>query len=144
MDGEDIISEVMEDNGLRPEDIPGYHRFWRCKGFASFDSHFGCSRRWKSAHAWCKIDLRDQIISEKYTQGCQKCNREATPDFDDEAIRRMAEYAVNQCLIKLGRRERPQRDPFNFDDLHDALDDKGPHDEARCQMCKELGRSCWK
>ena len=142
---DDTIAAVMEENGVKPKDIPlsGTLRFFEVKGFASFNSHAGCSRSWKSAHAWCEIDLKKQIISDKYTQDCQKCEVGVEPEFDDDAVRKMAEYAVNQYLIRSGRKERPVN-PFHFDDMYDALDDRPPHDEGRCGRCKKLGRSCWK
>ena len=81
----EVISEVMENEGLRPEDIPREHgvnpaslqqikgsrRYFRCKAFASFDEHVDnsdqdddpCYHSWKSAHAWCVLDLKKQRIA---------------------------------------------------------------------------------
>ena len=56
-------------------------------------------------------------------------------------MRRMAEYAVNRYLEKVGRRQRPHRE---INSSVEVQDDRGPHEEDMCEMCKELGRSCWK
>lgn len=145
-----VIAAVMEEMGVNPRDIPrDSHslRFFKAHGFGSFHSHNVCSRSWKSAHAWCELDLKKQIISHRYTQDCQKCEEGVEPSFDDEAVRRMAEYAVREYLHRSGREQHPSRDPFVFDEMIDVLDEEdehGPHDEKRCELCQELGRSCWK
>ena len=88
------------------------------------------------------MDLKAQTIVHKYTQFCQKCEGESQPYFDENAIRSMAEYAVKSYL------RRTRRLPYDFSEMRSALDDdkddRGPHDEGRCSMCKELGHSCWK
>lgn len=148
------IREVMKEKGVSTREIPeerradpktavnsGSRRYFRVKGFASFDEHVDpgdCHRTWKSAHAWCVIDLKEQRVAYRYKQECQSCDGELTPDFDEEALRKMAEYVVDYKFL------RKPREVFDFGDMQEALDGRGPHDEDRCGMCKELGRSCWK
>lgn len=104
-----------------------------------------CGRSWKSAHAWCVLDLKKQKIAHKLTQDCQSCDGRSDPQFDREAMKRMADYAVDFYLKRSGRRSWPPRsDVYDFNDMLFALDDRPPHDEARCEMCRKLGRSCWK
>jgi hypothetical protein len=152
----EIIGEVMRKNGVNPKDIPKESwvlyldpqsirkslRYYRVKGFAWFLNHGSCFRTWPSAHSWCVMDLKAQTIVHKYTQFCQKCEGESQPYFDENAIRSMAEYAVKSYLRRTGRL------PYDFSEMRSALDDdkddRGPHDEGRCSMCKELGHSCWK
>ena len=153
------IAEVMDEKDVLQDDIPKEQpfdpenlgeikhskRYFRCKGFAKFDNHqrrdHNCNRRWASGHAWCIMDLREQSIIHRFTQECQKCEGSAEPEFDRAALRRMAEWAVDTYLRRTGRLSPIQRDPFDMADLHDALN--GPHDEERCEMCKQLGHSCW-
>ena len=154
-----MIDEVMKANGVTTDEIPRERgvdptdlqaithskRYFKTKAFASFGLHGGCSRSWKSAHAWCVLDLKEQRIHHKYPQDCQSCNGESMPHFDRDSLVRMAEYAVDMYLKRCGRREwQPRSSTFEFDDMFDALDDRGPHDQARCKMCRLLGRSCWK
>ena len=155
-----IIAEVMEEKDVLTDDIPDEQpfdpkhladikrskRYFRCKGFAMFNNHqrqdLSCNRRWASGHAWCIMDLKKQKIIHRFTQECQKCEGNAYPDFDEAALRRMAEWAVDTYLRRTGRLSPIQRDPFDMADLHDAL--SGPHDEEHCEMCRKLGHSCWK
>ena len=154
-----IITEVMETEGLHPDDIPSEHgvnpaslqqikgsrRYYRCKAFASFDEHVDtdpdtCYHSWKSAHAWCVLDLKKQHIAHRWCQECKHCDKKCIPEFDRSAIRRMAEFAVDLCLKQLGRREFEERS-FDLGDMERVL--AGPHDEERCEMCQALGHSCW-
>lgn len=160
-----MIDSVMRENGVTPAKIPQERgvdptdidsishskRYFKTKAFASFNAHsqpFGaarCSRSWKSAHAWCVLDLKEQCIAHKLSQDCQSCNGHSMPEFDRESMQRMAEYAVDLYLKRVGQKQwEPRGDPFDFDDMLFALDDRPPHDEARCEMCRRLGRSCWK
>ena len=125
-----IITEVMEEEGLYPDDIPNESgvnpvkleqikhscRYFRCKAFASFDDHehFGCGHTWKSAHAWCILDLKKQCIAHRWSQECKKCEGSSDPEFDRSAVRRMAIFAVDLCLKRMGRRKYEPRDP-SFD-----------------------------
>ena len=115
-------------------------RYYRTKGFARFRCG-RCNRSWNSAHAWCIVDLRKQCVSRLYGQVCNKCECNATPIFDRDVMRRMAEYAVNRYLERVGRRQRPH---MEINSSVEVRDDRGPHEEDKCEMCKELGRSCWK
>lgn len=161
-----MIDTVMRENGVTTTQIPQERgvdptnidsisqskRYFKTKAFASFNAHSRssgagawCSRNWKSAHAWCVLDLKEQCIAHKLSQDCQSCNGHSMPDFDRESMQRMAEYAVDVYLKRVGRRQwEPRGDPFDLDDMLFALDDRPPHDEARCEMCQRLGRSCWK
>ena len=161
-----MIDTVMRENGVTPAEIPQERgvdptkissigqskRYFKTKAFASFSGHsrqsgagLWCSRNWKSAHAWCVLDLKEQCIAHKLSQDCQSCNGHSMPEFDRESMQRMAEYAVDLYLKRVGQRQWQQReDPFDFGDMLFALDDRPPHDEARCEMCRKLGRSCWK
>ena len=161
-----MIDTVMRENGVTTAEIPQERgvdptkissidqskRYFKTKAFASFSAHSQpsgagarCSRNWKSAHAWCVLDLKEQCIAHKLSQDCQTCNGQSMPEFDRESMQRMAEYAVDLYLKRVGRRQwKPREDPFDFDDMFLALDDRPPHDQARCEMCRKLGRSCWK
>lgn len=161
-----MIDTVMRENGVTTAEIPQERgvdpskigsidqskRYFKTKAFASFNAHKRpsgagpmCSRNWKSAHAWCVLDLKEQRIAHKLSQDCQTCNGHSMPEFDRESMQRMAEYAVDLYLKRVGRRQwKPRVDPFDMDDMFFALDDRPPHDEARCEMCRRLGRSCWK
>ena len=161
-----VIADVMEEKGVSVAEIPDEQRFdpnhldrierskryFRCKAFARFGDHMHknqrttCHRHWASAHAWCIMDLKTQRIIYYFSQKCQSCEGSANPDFDEEALQRMAEWAVDTFLRRTGRL---RRDPFDLTALDRALDldlddSKGPHDESRCDMCIKLGRSCWK
>lgn len=161
----EVIAKVMMEKGVSPRSIPSEpetdsddfdsvkrsRRYFRVKGFAWFKRHKTnswsgkfCSRTWPSAHAWCVIDLKRQKIVEKIGQGCQKCEGMSFPEFDEESLERMAEYAVDSYLRKVGK--LPPAEPIDdMSILADALEDsKQPHDEKRCGMCQKLGRSCWK
>lgn len=160
----EVISRVMIVNGVTTAEIPQEHgvnpanidsigqskRYFKTKAFASFGAHSRpgsgaiCSRNWKSAHAWCVLDLKKQCIAHKLSQDCKSCNGRSRPDLDAESMERMAEYAVDLYLKRVGRRPWQSRDPFDLDDLYFALDDRPPHDESRCEMCRNLGKSCWK
>ena len=168
---DDIPVENPFDPSRPASQIDGSKRYFHVKGFARFNEHDDddhveedeedesdgddeprysyrvlgarCTRTWPSAHAWCIMDLKEQKIVKRYPQDCQRCDGSAQPEFDEEAIRRMAEYAVKSFLIRSGLYVSP-RDPFDFRDLRDSLDHEGqqPHDEARCARCRELGRRC--
>ena len=151
-----IITETMKEKGVRADTIPREKgldvndleairrslRYYRTKGFASFF----CScrpRNWKSAHAWCILDLRRQKVAHKYEQKCQKCESWVKPIFDEECMKRMARYAVDNYLIKTRRMRRPlQRD--DDDGRIKRNEDELPHDEKGCRVCELVRGSCWK
>ena len=69
-----MINEVMVANGVTTAEIPEHgvdpadleaiahsKRYFKTKAFASFDDHGSCPRTWKSAHAWCVLDLKEQL-----------------------------------------------------------------------------------
>lgn len=160
MSQQQTIAQVMAEKGVRLEEVPEElhvdprdmeavrrsKRYHKVKGFARFSAHPPCSRSWASAHAWSVIDLRQQRFREVFPQSCQQCENSVVPDFPDSSVQTMAEYAVDNFLRKVGRLAPLQRDPFSFDDFDRFFEEdyKGPHDEGRCDMCKRLGRSCWK
>ena len=161
------IQEVMEEKNIDPGGIPserhirdpsnpgsisGSKRYFRTKAFARFPRHRvkvpGCARTWPSAHAWSVMDLKKQRICHRYSQECQSCEGAGEPVYDEDAIRRMAEWACDEYLVRVGRRVREQRFGMGF--LLDALgvlamdESSQPHDRQRCDMCRRLGRECWK
>ena len=99
-----------------------------------------CEHTWKSAHAWCVLDLKKQCIAHRWCQECKKCEGKSEPWFDIESLERMAEFAVELYLIRIGVREREEL--FDADDSDPQMGP--PHDERRCDMCKQLDHSCWK
>ena len=143
----------MAEKGVRTEHIPnerpfrspedaGRHskRYFEVKGFAWYCCPTR-DNRWPSAHSWCCLDLKKQAICDRDAQDCRKCESEVNPEFTEESLERMAEYAVKRYLIKTGELHAV----FNpkLDD-GDRETQGGPHDEERCGKCKRLGRSCWK
>ena len=156
----EVIDRIMIEKDVSPRSIPSEpetdpddldsvkrsKRYFRVKGFAWFKRHGksgSCSRTWPSAHAWCIMDLKRQEIVEKIGQDCQECEGMSFPEFDEESLERMAEYAVESYLRKVGRLS-PAEPIEDMSNLSDALEESKPHDEERCGMCKRLGRSCWK
>ena len=90
-----VINAVMVENGVTTSEIPEEarvdptkletisqsRRYFKTKAFASFSgvhakqSSLGlCSRSWKSAHAWCVLDIKKQRVAHKLSQDCQACN----------------------------------------------------------------------
>ena len=147
-----IIKEAMDEKRVSKEEIPkerpfttpgestrGSKRYFEVKGFAWF-SCIGRDNRWPSAHAWCCIDLKEQKICYRDPQNCRKCECEANPEFTEESIERMAEYAVKRYRIRTGDLEQV----FNPSINEERETEGGPHDEERCGRCRRLGRSCWK
>ena len=150
-----IIKQIMADKGIDPGKIPSEdhirdpsnpdsikrsRRYFRTKGFANFPRHITfCGRRWPSAHAWCVTDLKKQRICHRYSQECQSCEGAGKPVFDAESIMRMAGWACNQYLIRMGLLDtEPPSDK-------DAVEESSqPHDRLRCEMCRLLGSDCWK
>ena len=164
-----IIRQVMAEKDIDPATVPsedhirdpsnldsikGSRRYFRTKAFARFPRHRvkvpGCGRTWPSAHAWSVMDLKEQRICHRYSQECQKCEGAGDPVYDEDAIRRMAEWACDKYLVRVGRRVRePERkQSFGMGFLLDALlgvdDSSQPHDRQRCDMCRRLGRECRK
>jgi len=69
--------------------------------------------RWLSAHSY-----------KRYKQGCQRCETESLPVY----------MWVNDYL----------KSDDDDDEINDDYDDqdKAPHDSARCEACRRLGRLC--
>ena len=122
-----------------PKDTRGSKRYYDVKGFAWYTCPED-GKRWASAQSWGIMDLRNQEICYVYSQDCNRCESEADPDFTDESIKRMAEYAVRQYLIRTGEIDAVFEP--RLDDEDDGHESKGPHDEERCGKCKALGRNC--
>ena len=148
-----VIAEVMEEKDVMALEIPSEipfnvdqlasienssQRYFCCRAFAMFNQHANCNRHWGSARAWCIIDLKRQSIIYRFDQDCRKCEQSVLPEFDEEAIRRMAEYAVKTYLRRSGIVEHEPHAYHAYSD--DTLD--GPHDEQRCAKCRILGYSC--
>ena len=141
---QEVIKAVMKERGVDPGEIPlesnfivgniarlslQSRRYYRTKGFA----HFSCStcfRSWYSAHAWCVLDLRDECVVHTFGQECTVCTSKVMPKFSGEEVKKMAEYAVDQYLQRPIRKLADQMGP--------------PHDERACEMCRMLGRSCYR
>jgi hypothetical protein len=123
-----------------PGNAKNSKRYFETKGFAWFKcpSRDNC---WPSAHAWCFIDLKKQTICHRDPQDCRKCECEVDPEFTEESIEKMAEYATKRYLIKTGELEAVFNPRIGDDDRETQ---GGPHDEERCGKCRRLGRSCWK
>ena len=153
-----VIKAVMRGKNVDPDEIPDEERFdfvairrfrrskryYRIKGFASFSCP-RCRRSWHSAHSWCVLDLREQYVAHKFGQECQMCKRKAKPRYTKPVYSRddmtkMAEFAVDMYLRKIGRLPWRSKEV----DAPVVVTGRPPHDEGRCEMCKALGRSCWK
>ncbi len=137
----DIPADLMF---THPSNHKKSKRYFEVKGFAWFTckkSHDkGNFRHWPSAHAWCFIDLKEQRICYRDVQECKEDNsRTDSPEFTEEALKRMIKYVVTSFLIRTGKKSIPQRA-----DTETEQTDRGPHDERRCGKCQRLGRSCWK
>ena len=157
----EVIARIMEEKGVllhRIRKEPGTdlndleavktsRRYFRVKGSAWFEEHEEpgggtCSRSWRSAHAWCIMDLKEQEIAQTFGQECQQCEEMVYPDFDEDALERMADYATDSYLRKIRKLPRqPKPRDMSDDDEHE---DSNPHDERRCELCQMLGSSCWK
>lgn len=158
--GDPVIAQVMSENDIDPYDVSharerdsfdpdnpqsirGSERYILVRGYARHQHHespTGCSRWWASAHSWCVIDLKKQKIIHSYGQDCKKCGGKSTPSFEEEAKRRMAEYACRTHLYRTGRLRGGHRSFPNMTDLSGVRE--GHHDMLRCDMCKLLGHSC--
>ncbi len=151
-----IILKEMARQNVNAEEIPkervftlpknhkNSKRYFETKGLAWFvcmKSHNkGNYKRWPSAHSWCFIDLKEQKICYRDKQQCNVHNTTAEngPEFTKEALEKMAKYAVEGFLIKMGLGLPPGRS------TRTKQTEGGPHDKARCGKCTRLGRSCWK
>ena len=126
-----LQKDVPEDADINPSDVNQVmknskgRRYYRCKAFAHFGKHIKpnqpnkpdqsnetdqhdqpdqtCKHTWKSAHAWCVLDLKKQRIAHRWCQKCKQCEGKSGPWFDEEALQRMAEYAVNVSKEWKGR-----------------------------------------
>ena len=150
-----VISSVMDSKQVLPHEIPeesnrlvdpddldsinGSKRYFRARGFAEFDVHQGCQRKWRSAHVWVIMDLKTQRITHYYQQSCKHCECKVYPEFEEEALQRMANWAVDEYLH---RSRRVRRTAIRRDPIPDEYQCERPHDYDRCDMCKRLGRPC--
>ena len=96
-----------------------------------------CNRYWKSGHASCIIDLKEQRVDPDYifTQDCRTHETEVSPHFiDEERVRDMVEWAVKEYLYRSGREKRkPSRGPRK---------QTKAHRQSLCEVCQLLGRLC--
>ena len=151
-----IIQEVMAEHEINPDNVPsephirdftvpsnisGSKRYFNTKGFALFHPHPNTERKdaWGSPHSWSVMDLKRQTFQHHFRQGCKRCDNKIKPHYDNETIRKMAEWACREYEIRMGIIERPVSDMRDESDRHS----NGPHDQSRCGMCQVLGRSCW-
>ncbi len=159
-----VIEQVMEEYKLTPEEIPGEPNFnpddfkkkWillklrkesKCyfhtRAFAKFQCK-NCDREWASVRSWSVMDLKEQNICVLFDQECakNKCRKiivKAEPVYDDNAMRRMAEFAVKKCLFRLYPDDY-ESDPTRSDDSKKT---SGPaHHEDKCELCQILGYNC--
>lgn len=137
--------DIPRDDRLNPRDIDSIRsskRYFCVRGFAWFyhhESRTGCSRRWASANSWCVIDLKQQMIIHVYGQYCKSCGGKSTPYFEDEVVRRMAQYACQTHLYRTSQRRKKASMP----DMSDfSRGREGPHNQSCCEMCQILGHSC--
>ncbi len=143
----EIIQREMERQNVKRSDIRRYrHKYPFVKGFAWFT----CTeyhkkedgiKQWSSAHAWCRIDLKRKRIGYRFFQGCKKdyFKDRPKPEFTEEAIKKMAKYAVQSFKIRNGlikKETLPSTDTLR--------NDGGRHDERLCVMCRKRKRPCWK
>ena len=137
-----LSSQVPNEGGFSVASASYSKRYFETKGFA----WFSCPKqhnRWPSAHSWCFLDLKRQEICYRDKQNCRKdsCETPVNPGFTEEAVKKMAQYAVKQFLIRTGRMTRTPREGRDDGGLGT---EGGPHEEERCGRCRRLGRSCWK
>ena len=164
----EVIARVMEEKGVLthfirreartdPGDLEAVkksRRYFRVKGHADFEEHQKsgggyCSHTWHSAHAWCVMDLKEQEIVRKFGQECRQCEEMVLPEFDEDALEEMTEYAADSYLRIIGKLPESQDISDDENESMDASDDEfehggNPHDEQRCELCQRLGHSCWK
>ena len=117
-------------------------RYFHTRAFAEFDCE-NCDRHWPSARGWSVMDLKDRNLCVLFDQDCakKKCMRikaKAEPVYEDESMRRMAEFAVKKCLFRLYP-AKFKSDPTRNDGLKKT---SGAHHEDKCQACKSLGFNC--
>ena len=117
-------------------------RYFHTKAFAKFECE-DCGREWPSARGWSIMDLLEQNICVLFDQECgkkkcQKIKAKAVPVYDDESMRRMAEFAVKKCLFRLYPEKYPS-DPTRKDGLKKT---SGAHHQDKCGACKSLGFNC--
>ena len=150
------IKKVMEEKGVQAYRMPPEphtfppnidkksKRYFETKGLGWFccpQQH----HRWSSAHSWCYIDLKKQRICYRDEQKCRKndCEMPVSPEFSEAEIEKMAEYAVSQFFMRLGRKKGRRGGGWRgWAETFTGANDK-PHDQKRCGRCKRLGRKCW-
>ncbi len=156
-----VIEQVMEEYDLIPEEIPEEPnfdpvyfkdkrvlqklrkrsmRYFHTRAFAEFQCE-DCNRGWPSARGWSVMDLLEQNICVLFDQECgnRKCyGGIAEPMYNDESMRRMAEFAVETCLRRL------YPDDCEYDPTRNDGSKKtsGAHHEDKCDVCKILGHNC--
>jgi len=167
-DDTEVIARVMKEKGvltrlIRREDgtdpndleaVKKSRRYFRVKGHADFGGHQKsgggyCSHTWHSAHAWCVMDLKGQELVLTFGQECKQCEEMVHPEFDEDALEEMAEYAADSYLRIIGKLPQPQDISDDENESMDESDNEfeyggNPHDGQRCELCQMLGHSCWK
>ncbi len=140
---QEIIQREMERQNVKRSDIRRYG-YPFVKGFAWFT----CTKyhkkegikQWCSAHAWCRIDLKKKKISYRFFQGCKKHHFKdrPKPEFTEEALKKMAKYAVKSFKIRNGLIKKE-----NLPSTDTLRNDGGRHEERLCAMCRKRERPCW-
>lgn len=151
----EAIQKAMTEKGITTDEIPRENqvndpsipdsinrskRYFRVRGFARFREHDGCRRTWASVNGWAVMDLKQQVLCYRYSEECRSCKGSSQPNFDNEALAKMANWATDKYLERCGRL---RRSPLDMSAMQDSLPTRGPHDMDRCEMCRRLGRECW-
>ncbi|XP_054750596.1 uncharacterized protein LOC129256409 [Lytechinus pictus] len=140
VDSEDIIREVMAEEGASPAEIPDHSKRQGVRGYGQSECE-NCDRTWSTYRAHVVFDLQEQVVAKIYKQKCKRCKQEHVPSFPEDEFTVMIEKAIkqeklfrdpNSTLRKVdegGRRGRPQRPP---------------HESKLCEKCGYgNGKKCW-
>ena len=139
------------------------NRYFRGHALGKFECDGAiCDHKWFSAYAWCILDLKEQKMIKKFRQNCSPKHHkdieqlqigevpqsasEPVNDvrvgvkpryFDEDAARRMVEWAVGLFMELMGIKKREKAD-------HDRSYRPTPeHHREECEMCQRLGKLCF-
>ena len=147
-----FIPEHKTTNTSSVEQIMTSSRYVQCKGLGRFGKHYDpegrvCKKSWKSVRAWCIIDLKKQCFTHRWSQKCKLCKGESKPWFDEQALKKMAEYAIKSChslpVCHTGSKQTAKKNEESCIGHYPQIEGP-PRYEMRCVKCRKLGRSCWK
>ncbi|XP_071481617.1 uncharacterized protein [Diadema antillarum] len=134
----DAIREVMDSEGVFPDDIPKRTARQGVRGYAVVHcSH--CEWSWSSYRSHVVINLRKQRVVRIWKQKCKKCDTENVMTFRDIDFRPLVEKALGQ--------EKKFRNPTLSHVVND-VDDGGhrggpPHESRLCEKCGYGKTQCW-